>query len=320
MPAAQDTLAVVADIGGTNTRVALSRGTEVETRSIRRYRNAEADGIEGILRDYLTEMAVTPGAACVAMAGPVLDGRGTLTNLDWLVDRNRIAQATGAETVAVLNDLQAQGHALAHIGPGSLMNLLPGETASPQAARLVVGVGTGLNAAPVYRLGNQTLVPPAEAGHITIPVQDEDELRLMRDVAQYHGTPGIEDVLSGRGFERIYRWMSRESGSGIELSAADIMAALGSDPLADKTVALFVRLLGRYAGNLALVTLPFGGVYLCGGVAQHFGPHLLSNGFAEAFCDKGRFGPFMERFPVHLITDDYAALTGCAGHLVEIMA
>jgi glucokinase len=320
MPAAQDTLAVVADIGGTNTRVALSRGTEVEAQTIRRYRNADASGIEGILRDYLAEMNVTPMAACVAMAGPVLDGRGTLTNLDWLVDRNRIAQATGAETVAVLNDLQAQGHALAHIGPGSLMNLLPGETASPQAARLVVGVGTGLNAAPVYRLGNQTLVPPAEAGHITIPVQDEDELRLMRDVAQYHGTPGIEDVLSGRGFERIYRWMSREAGSGVELAAADIMAALGSDPLADKTVALFVRLLGRYAGNLALVTLPFGGVYLCGGVAQHFGPHLLSNGFAQAFCDKGRFGPFMERFPVHLITDDYAALTGCAGHLVEVMA
>lgn len=319
MPAAQDTLAVVADIGGTNTRVALSRGTEVQTDSIRRYRNAEAEGIEPILRDYLASVGEAPEAACVAMAGPVLDGRGQMTNLDWLIDRARIAEATGATTVAVLNDLQAQGHALAHIGDSSLMSLMPGEVASPQAARLVVGVGTGLNAAPVYRLGNQTLVPPAEAGHISMPVQDEDELRLMRDVARHHGTPGIEDVLSGRGFERIYRWMAQEAGTGTELSAAEIMQALGSDPLADRTVALFVRLLGRYAGNLALVTLPFGGIYLCGGVAQHFGPLLLANGFAEAFCDKGRFAPFMQRFPVHLITDDYAALTGCAGHLVEIM-
>jgi glucokinase len=318
MSTAPAPLAVVADIGGTNTRVALARGTGIEAQSIRRYRNAEAEGIEAILRHYLAEQGAAPQAACVAMAGPVLDGRGTLTNLDWLVDRTLIAEATGAETVAVLNDLQAQGHALAHIGGSSLMPLMPGEPASPQAARLVVGFGTGLNAAAVYRLGNQTLVPPAEAGHITIPVQDEDELRLMRDVARYHGTPGIEDVLSGRGFERIYRWMSQEAGNKVDLPAAEIMQALGSDPLADKAVALFVRLMGRYAGNLALVTLPFGGVYLCGGVAQHFAPHLMANGFAEAFCDKGRFAPFMERFPVHLITDDYAALTGCAGHLVEI--
>lgn len=320
MTAASAPLAVVADIGGTNTRVALSRGASVDVGSIRRYRNADASGLDEILRQYLAEMQARPLAACVAMAGPVLDGRGQMTNLDWLIERGAIAQATGAETVAVLNDLQAQGHALAHIGPNSLMPLLPGEPASPQAARLVVGVGTGLNAAPVYRLGAQTLVPPAEAGHISIPVQDEDELHLMRDVARHHGTPGIEDVLSGRGFERIYRWMAQQAGTGRELSAAEIMQALGSDPLADRTVALFVRLLGRYAGNLALVTLPFGGLYLCGGVAQHFGPHLLERGFAEAFMDKGRFGPFMQRFPVHLITDDYAALTGCAGHLAEIAA
>ena len=80
---------------------------------------------------------------------------------------------------------------------------------------------------------------------------------------------------------------------------------------------MFSRLLGRVCGDLALITLPFGGIYLIGGVARHFGPHLLNCGFREGFRDKGRFSVFMDQFPVHLVTDDYAALTGCACHLTE---
>jgi glucokinase len=67
------------------------------------------------------------------------------------------------------------------------------------------------------------------------------------------------------------------------------------------------------------VHLPFGGIYLIGGVARHFAPHLLRLGFQDAFYDKGRFSDFMEQFPVHLVDDDYAALTGSAAHLSELM-
>jgi glucokinase len=67
------------------------------------------------------------------------------------------------------------------------------------------------------------------------------------------------------------------------------------------------------------VHLPFGGIYLCGGVARHFAPHLNRLGFEAAFNDKGRFAEFMHQFPVHLVDDDYAALTGSAAHLLELM-
>ncbi len=73
-------------------------------------------------------------------------------------------------------------------------------------------------------------------------------------------------------------------------------------------------------GNLALQNLPFGGLYLIGGVARSVSPWFDRFGFAAAFRDKGRFTSFMDSFPVHLVTDDYAALTGCAGHLTEQMS
>ena len=317
-----DTLAVVADIGGTNTRVALARGTTVQMHTVKRYRNADQAGIEAILRDFLSGHDSAPDAVCVDMAGPVKNGVGQMTNLDWTVSAEAIAEATGARTVSVLNDMQAQGFAVAHIDHSREKPLLPGRPAEPGATKLVVNGGTGLNASPVYTLDGRTVVPPAEAGHITLPVQTEEELRLKQWVSRQHGTPGLEDVLSGRGFERIYAWLAEEEGEKeLWLDAGEVMALFEKgDPRATHAAKLFVRFMGRYAGNLALMTLPFGGVFLVGGVVRHFGPHLLRLGFAEAFADKGRFGPYMTQFPVHLVDDDYAALTGCAGHLAERLA
>ncbi len=312
-------LALVADVGGTNTRVALSRGAEVQRGTIRRFRNSEHPSLLSVLQAYMAQSDETPEAACVAVAGPVRDGVGRLTNRDWEIARETISEATGATLVSVLNDLQAQGHALSHLGADSVETLIAGQQASEQAARLVVGVGTGLNAAPVFRLGNQTLVPPAEAGHISIPVQSEEELRLLKWLAKRHGTPGIEEILSGRGFANLHAWICDEDGRGTPLEPDALMQAFADDdPQAKRAVAYFVRMLGRYAGNLALITLPFGGIYLCGGVTRHFAPHLLGQGFEQAFTDKGRFGRFMQQFPVSVMTDDYAALTGCAAHLSEL--
>ncbi|WP_299937827.1 ROK family protein [uncultured Pelagimonas sp.] len=314
--------AVVADIGGTNTRVALTSGTQVRHDTIRRFRNAENTGIEPILERYLTELGETPDAVCIDMAGPVHEGVGELTNLDWRVESTALADTTGAKTVSVLNDLQAMGHALAHVGPDSLQTVLPGQNASGSslAVRLVVNVGTGLNIAPVYHSHGQTTVPPAEAGHISLPVQTAQELRLRDWIAESHGTPGFEETLSGRGLERLYAFHCREDGEGDPLEAAQIMAAFGEgEDRAVRTLRMFTRFVGRYASDTALITLPFGGIYLVGGVMRHVGPHLLDLGFAEAFADKGRFSDYMAQFPVHLMTDDYAPLAGCAGHLAEKM-
>jgi glucokinase len=75
---------------------------------------------------------------------------------------------------------------------------------------------------------------------------------------------------------------------------------------------IYVRILGAELGNLALIHLPFGGLFLIGGVARAFQPYLGRFGFEAAFKDKGRFSDFMENFRVQVIEDDYAALTGCA--------
>ena len=316
-----DSLLLVADVGGTNTRVAMARGCTILPDSIRRYTNRDHANLAPVLRRYREEQGgATPLGACVAVAGPVSDGRAELTNLDWSIDTKRLVQATGARDGAILNDLQAQGHALGYLDQSAVRTIIQAPPTSPArdiGARLVIGVGTGFNAAPVHQLSSGRFVPPCEAGHANLPVRTEAELRLCNFVSTAHGFPAVEDVLSGRGLEQVYRWLSSEAGADEEYLAAEIMARVDSDPRAEAAVIQFVRILGTVAGNLSLIHLPLGGVFLVGGVARAMGSYLLHSCFAEAFRDKGRFAGFMANFPVSLIEDDFAALVGCAAHLRE---
>lgn len=312
------TLSLLADIGGTNTRVALATGPVVDQSGIRRFRNADYPGLETVLAEYLADAGRPAiGGACVCAAGPVKDGVATLTNLDWTIDLATLTRATGASRVAILNDLQAPGHALGHIAPDKLRPVIDGPEV-PGGAMLVVNVGTGFNAAPVHGVpGGGRLVAASECGHVNMPVRSAADLRLAQFVETAHGFPGVEEVLSGRGLERLWSFVCAEAGTPGEARAADIMAAIdaGTDPRATETARLFARLLGAETGNLALIHLAFGGIYLVGGVARAFAAHLGPMGFAEAFRDKGRFAGFMGSFSVKLLEDDYAPLTGCAVYL-----
>ncbi len=312
---------LVADIGGTNTRVALAEGKTVLADTVRKYRNADFPGLETVLRRYIEDEGnVDCTGVCVAVAGPVRDGVGELTNLDWSFDKDTLKRAARAEKVAVLNDLQAQGHALPYIPAEKLNKVIDVRVENPRAARLVIGVGTGFNAAPVFNTGAGVLVPPSEAGHANLPIRTEQELRFCQYIERSHGFPSVEDVLSGRGLVNFYRFLGHDAGDEREKSSAEILEAVrdGTDPRADEAVAMFVRILGTVAGNLSLIQLPFGGVYLIGGMARAVEPYFARFGFAEAYRDKGRFAGFMGNFAVSVVEDDFAALTGCASHLHDL--
>ncbi len=318
-----NTLSLVADIGGTNTRCALANGAKVLPDTVRRYSNADYPDLETVLREYIAdEGGVDTVAACVAVAGPVRDGRATMTNLDWTMDRDTLQRASGAETVAILNDLQAQGYALADLDPAHIRPIIagPNNENSGHAVKLVVGVGTGFNAAPVFETDAGRFVPPSESGHASLPTRTDLERRLSQYVSTEHGFPAIEDVCSGRGLQRVYRFLAKEAGEDRDLTGQEIMEAVarGNDTCAVDAAALFTRVLGTVCGNLALFQLPFGGIYLVGGVARALAPHLAEFGFADAFRDKGRFADFMDQFAVHVVEDDYAALQGCASHITHL--
>jgi glucokinase len=310
-------LSLVADIGGTNTRVALARGAVVDRATVMRHANADHRDLASVLAQYLAQSDIAAdqiSGICVAAAGPVHDGVAQLTNLDWQIDRTTLGRTLGAEKVSVLNDLQAQGHAIGHIDAADLDIIIAKPDAPAHAAKLVVGLGTGFNACPVFDTSAGRFVPPSEAGHVSLPTLGGAMADLTAAMMEDFGFASVEEVLSGRGISYLYRVLH-----GQMAEPAQIMASLAQDEeKASQTAAAFVQVMGTVVGDLALSHLPFGGIYLVGGVTRAFAPYLDRFGFADHLRAKGRFAGFMDRFGVFVVRDDYAALTGCASHLAKL--
>ena len=315
MPHTHNSLNLVSDIGGTNTRVALARGTTLLPETVTKYRNADHSSLQDVLKRFVQEQDnVDTAAACIAIAGPVKDGHATMTNLDWEIDLASLADATKAEKSFILNDLQAQGHALGYLPAASEQQLFKGRSTDTGATKMMVGLGTGFNIAPVFETSAGRFIAPSESGHISLPARTDIDRRFAAAVAAQFDFPTIEHALSGSGLENLYQFHNSGALGEAGKTAAQIMTdcEAGTDPVATRAVQHFVQILGTVCGDLALVQLPFSGIYLVGGVARAVVPHLKAFGFLEAFQAKGRFDEFMTSFSIYTVSDDFAALTGCA--------
>ena len=291
---------LLADLGGTQCRVGLADATGLLPDTARTYPNAAFTGLAPLLAAYLDEARPDRiRALCAGVAGPVRDGAAQLTNRAWFIDAADLAHATGAAHVHLINDLQAQAWALDDLSPSALAPLIPGR---PDACgpRMVLGLGTGCNIAVAHRTASGLLVPPSESGHITLP--DDPDLRPLHDHLRItHPHLPVEAALSGPGLTNLH-----EALTGNRLAPADILAT--GHP---ETLRLFTRILGHVAGNLCLSHMATGGLYLIGGTARAIAPHL-GCGFRTAFTARGPYAGIMEAIPVSLVTDDTAALAGCA--------
>ena len=304
---------LLADVGGTNTRVGLGGAQGLDPVSVQSFSNADHSGLSSIVATYIGQFPGPVTAVCAGVAGPVRDGHAQLTNVDWFIDGQELKEATGARSVHLFNDLQVQGYALDDLPSDSVISLFKGAVVPAGATRLVMGLGTGCNIAVVHRTAQGLRVPPSETGHTSLPYMEGDAGALIGHLSQTHYHKPIEAALSGPGLSRIFRYLS-----GDTLPAAEIIDChRRGDIDATDALALFTEILGVAAGNIALAHLPMGGLYFIGGTARAVAPYLAALGFLEHFTAKGPYTPIMREIPIRLVDDDFAALRGCARYLLQ---
>jgi glucokinase len=295
---------LVADVGGTNARLAMVRDG-VPT-AVKRYENDRYSSFYEVLQDYRISTG-SPGveACCVAVAGPVNADHAQLTNRDWHFDIDRLRDVLGGtDRVRLTNDLVALGYALPHLRPEQLTEIrhVPGPSANDQA--LVAGAGTGFNAC----LLKGATVVEAELGHASLPVSVADALRVeMGAGAERFRTN--EDLFSGRGLARLHHAISGEHVPGPQILT---QFALGEGREAQRTVLLSARLLGMMTREMVLQYLPLAGIHFAGGAARGILGSAAVSEFLAAFETDGVLGDQVMRVPIRLIADDAAALIGAA--------
>ncbi|MCW5708272.1 glucokinase [Shinella sp.] len=312
-------LALACDIGGTNTRLGLVRDGILLSGSTGSYSNDDFEDFYAVAATFLHERGTQRvDSVCIALAAVATAEGATLTNRDWTIARDRVAAASGAGRVDFINDFEALGYAMGQVEKLKTQCLTPGRAHGRPGPRLVLGAGTGFNASAwcPSRFGGAPHVMAAECGHMTLPLAGEAEFSLQGALSAGRGRASVERALSGRGLFEIYQWQCAEAGRAPSVAtAADVsrLAVTRADRDCEQAGHMFMRLLGRVCGDLALAYLPFSGVYLSGGVSRAFARSLSKDPtFLDAFRAKGRQADFMESFPVYLLLDDRTALHGCA--------
>ena len=302
---------LVGDVGGTHTRLACWRDGVLEDEVV--VPSRDHAGLDAPLAAWRHDHPAPMDRACLAVAGPVRDGRCTATNLPWIVDAHALRTWLGIP-VEVVNDFEAAARGIGMLSPRDWAEIVPGEPV-PHAPQAVLGAGTGLGEALV--LGDVVL--PGEGGHAEFGPGDARELALAAWLIARHGRASWEDVLSGPGLVNLARFRAEGSGAPTGwLDAPDAAAHVATrDP---EALAWFCALYGAEAGNLALRSLARGGVWLCGGIAPRVLDTLRAGGFAARFRAKGRISPALDGIPVRVVLHPALGLLGAAATALRAAA
>ncbi len=308
---------LVGDIGGTNARFALLLTKDSEPVSFDTVLTASFSNIDVAIRDAILPVAaVKPRTAILAIAGPISGDEIELTNCPWVVRPHVMMGMLGMSDIIVLNDFEAQALAVAALGKEHLTQI-GGGAAIEDAPRVVLGPGTGLGVAGLIKIASRWYPIPGEGGHMDVGPRSTRDYELFPHIETLGGRVSGEQILCGRGMVNIYRAICAVENietAVIEPAQVTAAASAGNDPLATEAVNFFAGILGRYAGDLALVFMARGGVYLSGGIAQKIVSVLQTGNMRAEFENKAPHNEFMAETPIFVVTHPLAAVAGLAAY------
>jgi len=312
------------DVGGTKTLLALFDDSPGGLATVREetYPSRDFRSLEDVFGKFLIRQPpLALRAACFAVAGPVIDGRIKTVNLPWEVDERSLA-GTLRTRVKLLNDLEGAAHGLPSLQTEELEVLQSGVKRGGNMA--LIAAGTGLGEAIVVREGERYHVVGTEGGHADFAPRTDLEAALLGSLRKEYGHVSYERILSGPGLLNIYRflresryatepdWLRERLATGDPSAAISEIALKAGHPLCEKALDLFVSIYGAEAGNLALKSLAFGGVFVGGGIAPKILSRLRDGSFVNAFVDKGRLADLMRSIEVRVVLNPRLALIGAA--------
>jgi glucokinase len=323
------------DIGGTTTRLQLTNFTDTGDITVLKrthYSNHDYVNLVDIIdaffkQDGLGSINIT--GACFDVAGPIVDGMVVkLTNLPWTIKTDEIRNKLKIDNVTLINDFAAIGYGIDTLQSKDLFVLQQKE---PRVGGLkaYLGAGTGLGVGFITYNQGIPRVYPTEGGHIDFAPTDDIQIELLKFLRQKYHRVSFERVLSGPGlvniyqFVRSYRGFSEKENKDLNLLVDgkehfDIAAAIAeyaiehSDPLAIQALNIFIRIYAAATGNLALTSLPFGGLYIVGGIAPKLLSLINSTLFFDAFGDKGRMSDLIKSIPIYVVLYTDVGLRGAA--------
>ncbi len=317
------------DVGGTKTILALfeTDGDDVECIKKELFFSGHYPTFTELLTSFLTNADCAQiEAVCIGVAGVVDDGRCETTNLPWILSSKEIGERANTQHAWLLNDLEATAWGLLNLPEHNFVELNP-YAQQQQGNIAVLAAGTGLGEAIIAWDGDAHHVIATEGGHTDFSPTNDQEIALLRHLMEkYPDHVSCERLISGEGLINIYRFLKHINYAQAnpeteqrmtELDPAAVIGeagVAGTDVLCVEALELFCRLYGAESGNLALKCLPYGGVYLAGGIGAKILPVLQQGEFMGGFLAKGRCRAVLQKISVKVCTNPEVALLGALSY------
>jgi glucokinase len=315
---------VAVDIGGTHARFAFAEVADGKVVSLGEpvtLKTAEHASFQTAWEEFSRLSGGSlPRAAAIAIAAPVQGDVIKFTNNPWILRPALVQEKLGVDAHVLINDFAAVGHAVAQAGEEHFVHLTgPDQPLPAEGTISVLGPGTGLGVAHVWRGEERYHVQPTEGGHIDFAPLDGIEDAILARLRQRYRRVSVERVVAGPAIVDIYETLAGIEGRAVRQlddKAIWTLAQSGEDSLAAAAMDRFCQSLGSVAGDIALAQ---GGsaVVLAGGLGLRIKYQLLRSGFAERFRAKGRFENLMAALPVKIITHPQPGLFGAAAAFAQ---
>jgi glucokinase len=312
------------DAGGTKVNLAIFEATASDVRMIKcsSYHSSGYPSVNNILQQFLKENPeYHPEKICLGVAGPVFEGRVTVTNLPWHVDVNEISAATGHSQVVLLNDLEATAYGLAGLEENDFSVLHEGDSETSSNIS-ILAPGTGLGEAGLFWDGTSHHPFATEGGHCDFSCRNADDLQLHDYMLSKYKVISWESIIAGPSIHSIYQFLcevkKRPANPAVtekikngDPSAVISEAAIeGADPVSVEAMRIYVRNLARECCNLILKMKSTGGLLLAGGIPPKIISLLRDPWFYENLLDCDRMQDLVKKVPVKVILNDKAPMIG----------
>ena len=325
------------DIGGTNARLMLvditnhSRVIEAE----KNYHTSDFSKLSEIIKLFIDEhnIILPVFSVCLAVAGPVISGVATITNLSWRISEAELKTILQTKNAKLINDFIAVAYAIPELKDTDILTLHKGSSNNKSNAfksAAVVGAGTGLGAAHLIFIDGTLLPLSSEAGHAGFAPENSLQTRLLSWMLSEHNHVSLEMILSGKGLVTIYQFLKQVEGipESVEIQAAmlcndsaQVISDYGKnnkDLLCQKTLECFVEIYGAAAGNIVLHYLPVDNLYIAGGIAGKIINKISEPRFLTAFFNKGMMSANMRKISVNVVLQDKAGLYGALAYGISV--
>lgn len=318
------------DIGGTKTLLQLSQPKRGRFEKIyeKRYASADYDEFLPLVQDFVHYAHVETGlraeTACFGIAGPVSGRTAVTTNLPWKIDADELEKVFNIGKVRLINDFQSVGYGIEALEADDLVTLQAG-TAAAQGTQVIIGAGTGLGQGFLVWQNDHYEVVASEGGHSSFAPTNALQIELLKYLQQRYQWATWERAVSGRGLANIFDFlvetqnlnpspdMARALALDDPAAVISRFALAKEDAAAVQALDMFAELYGAQAGNLALLGLATGGVFVAGGVAPKIIAKLTDGAFIKAFLDKEEhMQGLLRAMPVKVIVNENVGLLGSA--------